>query len=120
MLKFQFIMNFFSRLCAVAHKRLSFNSTQWVLGWGLGTLSNCFQVIKNFVLLERKQKVHYVIALIMDGLIFHSDRNIFNCGVDALNNYLKVMASQQANKDNSRTFVLEDENDNSLIIVFIH
>ncbi len=46
------------------------------------------------------------------------DRNRFNCGVDALNNYLKVMASQQAKKDNSRTFILEDENDNSHIIGF--
>ena len=32
------------------------------------------------------------------------DRNRFNCGVEALNNYLKVMASQQAKKDNTRTF----------------
>jgi GNAT superfamily N-acetyltransferase len=46
------------------------------------------------------------------------DRNRFNCGVDALNNYLKVMASQQAKKDNSRTFVLEDENNHSHIIGF--
>ncbi|EKO3881810.1 GNAT family N-acetyltransferase, partial [Vibrio metschnikovii] len=44
------------------------------------------------------------------------DRNRFNCGIDALNNYLKVMASQQAKKDNTRTFVLEDENNTSLII----
>lgn len=36
------------------------------------------------------------------------DRNDFNCGVVALNNYIKVMANQQAQKDNSRTFVLED------------
>ena len=46
------------------------------------------------------------------------DRNRFNCGIEALNNYLKVMASQQAKKDNSRTFVLEDDNDNSHIIGF--
>lgn len=46
------------------------------------------------------------------------DRNRFNCGIDALNNYLKVMASQQAKKDNTRTFVLEDENNTSLIIGF--
>lgn len=26
------------------------------------------------------------------------DRNRFNCGIEALNNYLKVMASQQAKK----------------------
>lgn len=46
------------------------------------------------------------------------DRNRFNCGIEALNNYLKVMASQQANKDNTRTFVLEDDNDNSHVIGF--
>jgi GNAT superfamily N-acetyltransferase len=46
------------------------------------------------------------------------DRNRFNCGIEALNNYLKVMESQQAKKDNSRTFVLEDDNDNSHIIGF--
>ena len=33
------------------------------------------------------------------------DRNRFNCGIEALNNYLKVMASQKAKKDNTRTFV---------------
>jgi hypothetical protein len=42
----------------------------------------------------------------MDGLIFLSDRNRFNCGVDALNNYLKVMAgwsaSQQRQQQNLR------------------
>ena len=37
------------------------------------------------------------------------DRNHFDCGVKALNSYLKVMASQQSKKDNTRTFVLEDE-----------
>jgi GNAT superfamily N-acetyltransferase len=46
------------------------------------------------------------------------DRNQFNCGVAALNNYLKIMASQQAKKDNTRTFVLEDDNDSSDIIGF--
>lgn len=46
------------------------------------------------------------------------DRKRFNCGIEALNNYLKVMASQQAKKDNTRTFVLEDDNDNSRIIGF--
>jgi GNAT superfamily N-acetyltransferase len=37
------------------------------------------------------------------------DRNRFDCGVEALNNYLRVMANQQSGKDNTRTFVLEDE-----------
>ncbi len=46
------------------------------------------------------------------------DRNRFNCDIEALNNYLKVMASQQAKKDNTRTFVLEDENDNAHLIGF--
>ncbi len=46
------------------------------------------------------------------------DRNRFDCGIEALNNHLKVMANQQANKDNTRTFVLEDNSDNSHIIGF--
>ncbi|CAM4075933.1 GNAT family N-acetyltransferase [Vibrio neonatus] len=46
------------------------------------------------------------------------NRNRFNCGSEALNNYLKVMASQQAKKDNTRTFVLQDENDNTHVIGF--
>ena len=46
------------------------------------------------------------------------DRNRFNCGIEALNNYLKVTANQQARKDNSRTFVLEDGKDGSSIIGF--
>lgn len=46
------------------------------------------------------------------------DRKRFNCGAAPLNNYLKVMASQQAKKDNTRTFVLEDDSDNSFIIGF--
>jgi len=37
------------------------------------------------------------------------NRNRFDCGVDALNNYLRIMANQQSSKDNSRTFVLVDE-----------
>ncbi len=45
------------------------------------------------------------------------DRTRFNCGIDPLNNYLKAMANQQAQKDN-RTFVLEDEAMPSLIIGF--
>ncbi|MEZ8968125.1 GNAT family N-acetyltransferase [Vibrio breoganii] len=45
-------------------------------------------------------------------------RSRFNCGIKALNNYLTVMASQQAKKDNTRTFVLEDDNNSSHIIGF--
>jgi len=37
------------------------------------------------------------------------DRKRFDCGVEPLNNYLKVMANQQAAKDNTRTFVLEND-----------
>lgn len=44
------------------------------------------------------------------------DRNYFDCGVEALNNYLKVMANQQAKKDNTRTFVFENENKPERII----
>ena len=44
------------------------------------------------------------------------NRKGFNCGIEALNNYLKVMASQQAGKDNTRTFVLEDQENNCAII----
>jgi GNAT superfamily N-acetyltransferase len=46
------------------------------------------------------------------------DRKSFNCGIESLNNYLKLMANQQAKKDNNRTFVLEDEFDNSIIVGF--
>ena len=48
------------------------------------------------------------------------DRSRFNCGIEALNNYLKVMASQQAKKDNTRTFVLEDDNNNCLYYRLLH
>lgn len=44
------------------------------------------------------------------------DRNQFDCGVDTLNNYLRMMASQQSNKDNTRTYVLEDEKSPQKII----
>ena len=37
------------------------------------------------------------------------DRHAFDCGIEALNNYFRLMASQQAKKDNTRTFVLEDQ-----------
>lgn len=46
------------------------------------------------------------------------DRNDFDCGIEPLNNYLKVMASQQAKKDNTRTFVLEDTQAETRIIGF--
>ena len=35
-------------------------------------------------------------------------RQRFDCGVEPLNNYFRLMAGQQARKDNARTFVLED------------
>ena len=37
------------------------------------------------------------------------DRKRFDCGVDALNNYLRLMANQQSVRDNTRTYVLEKE-----------
>jgi GNAT superfamily N-acetyltransferase len=46
------------------------------------------------------------------------DRNRFHCGIEALDNYLKISANQQAKRDNTRTFVLEDANDNSQIVGF--
>ena len=46
------------------------------------------------------------------------DRNNFNCEITALNHYFKAMASQQAKKDNTRTFVLEDTINNSQVIGF--
>lgn len=46
------------------------------------------------------------------------NRNGFDCGIEPLNNYLKVMASQQAKKDNTRTFVLEDTQAETRIIGF--
>ena len=46
------------------------------------------------------------------------DKSRFNCGIESLNNYLKMMAAQQAKKDNSRTFVLEDASNESHIIGF--
>jgi len=46
------------------------------------------------------------------------DRKRFDCGVKALNNYLKMLANQQAQKDNTRTYVIEDPQNKSLIIGF--
>ena len=46
------------------------------------------------------------------------DRHRFDCGVEALNNYFRVMASQQAKKDNSRTYVLEDSDNPTHIMGF--
>jgi len=46
------------------------------------------------------------------------NRNNFDCGVEVLNNYLKLMANQHSTKDNSRTYVLEDKKNNSQIIGF--
>ena len=46
------------------------------------------------------------------------DRKSFDCGVDALNNYLRLMANQQSVKDNSRTYILEDEKKAGAIVGF--
>jgi len=45
-------------------------------------------------------------------------RKDFDCGVEALNNYLKLMANQQSSKDNTRTFVLESPPNPQTIIGF--
>lgn len=44
------------------------------------------------------------------------NRKAFDCGVEALNNYLKLMENQHASQDNSRTYVIVDEESN--IIAF--
>lgn len=44
------------------------------------------------------------------------NRKHFDCGVKVLNNYLQMMANQQSNKDNTRTYVLEDTNNSTVII----
>lgn len=46
------------------------------------------------------------------------DRNRFDCGIESLNNYLRVMANQQAKKDNTRTFILEDKENPQHIVGF--
>ena len=46
------------------------------------------------------------------------DRNAFDCGVEALNNYLRLTANQQASRDNSRTYVLESARKDKHIIGF--
>jgi len=38
------------------------------------------------------------------------NRTAFDCGVEPLNVFLRLQANQQSRKDNSRTYVLEDEN----------
>jgi len=44
------------------------------------------------------------------------DRKRFDCGVEPLNNYIKLMAQQQSTKDNTRTFILEDRQHPEFII----
>ena len=44
------------------------------------------------------------------------NRKKFDCGVIALNNYLRLMANQQSAKDNTRTYVLEDSDNPEIII----
>jgi len=55
-----------------------------------------------------------VISIILDKK--RHNRKRFDCGVDALNNYLCLMANQQSARDNTRTFVLEDINQLNHII----
>ena len=45
-------------------------------------------------------------------------RKTFDCGNEALNNYLKLMANQQSQKDNSRTYILEDTVNKDRIVGF--
>jgi len=46
------------------------------------------------------------------------NRKQFDCGNKPLNNFLCQMANQQSNKDNTRTFVLENTKKPSIIIGF--
>ncbi len=46
------------------------------------------------------------------------NRKGFDCGIEPLNNYLKLIANQHSLRDNSRTYVLEDEKDSQCIIGF--
>jgi len=57
-----------------------------------------------------------VITVLLDK--HKHQRKRFDCGVDALNNYLCMMANQQSSKDNARTFVLADEKQPDYIIGF--
>ncbi|MEO5344054.1 MAG: GNAT family N-acetyltransferase [Gammaproteobacteria bacterium SHHR-1] len=43
-------------------------------------------------------------TLALDGKLH--DRNGFDCGVTALNSYLKTLAGQQSKRDNARTYIL--------------
>lgn len=45
-------------------------------------------------------------------------REAFDCGVEALNHYLLMMANQQSSKDNARTFVLTNASNDREIIGF--
>lgn len=47
----------------------------------------------------------------------HNRKN-FDCANDVLNNYLWLSANQQSLKDNSRTYILEDKNDSTIIVGF--
>jgi predicted N-acetyltransferase YhbS len=46
------------------------------------------------------------------------NRKLFDCGVESLNNYFKLVASQQTKRDNSRTYVLEEKNNQAKIVGF--
>lgn len=46
------------------------------------------------------------------------NRKRFDCKVDALNNYLKNIANQHSKKDSARSYILEDEENNSFIVGF--
>ncbi|HKK32354.1 MAG TPA: GNAT family N-acetyltransferase [Desulfomicrobiaceae bacterium] len=46
------------------------------------------------------------------------NRTRFDCKVEPLNNYLRLMAGQQSKRDNVRTFILEDHNNPAHIVGF--
>jgi GNAT superfamily N-acetyltransferase len=45
-------------------------------------------------------------------------RKSFDCGVDVLNSYLQNIANQHSKNDISRSYILEDKNDNTAIVGF--
>jgi len=47
----------------------------------------------------------------------HNRKN-FDCGVESLNNYFKLIANQQSNRDNSRTYVLQEKNNETHVVGF--
>ena len=50
-------------------------------------------------------------TLVITALARHHDRNDFDCGEPALNNFLQRLARQQAERDFNRTYVATSKDD---------